>query len=706
VFAGSYWEACARLVQQVAATMAYVHEQGIVHRDLKPSNIVVTKQGQALVLDFGLAHVRDLQRVTHDDKPLGTPAYVSPEQVRGEAIDERVDVYGLGVTLYELLTTHLPFENESWESLQSAILAGSARPVRSWNRAIPRDLEIVCAMAIDRDRARRYRSMADFAADLEAVLARRPIRARPLGPGLRLVRFAQRHPAWAATAGALLVVALQFPLLLWQQEAAAKAKLTQANQELGRSNRELAEQRRIAVDNYNDALDAVQQVLVGSAQGELVVAPGNERTQLAILRRAEAMYERLREKRPDHRRLAFDSARNLQHIGNQLGRLGDVPGAEAAYRDALLRCAPWNGADFHYLRGSIARFLGIALERRGARDEAVAAYEQAHCELAAAWPHFPGDRVVRRQFAEAIASLGKARQRTDPAGALALLQQAQTHKEALLADEPRDLAGALACALGCSHLADLLAEREPAAAEAQATRGIDILSTFPPTGKEEGTLRQRLAGLHDTRGTLREAAQRPAEAEQDHGCALALRAGLAHDFPAVAQYRFEVACSRNNLAMVQRHLAGSEAAATLYGEALADFEQAVRMAPTNVEFGRGLVAASQNHAQLLLEMRRLDELAEALGVLGERSKEPPAQLAVARLALQLARQLTARDGEAAAGRAAHWRERAVDCIAAAIASGWRNRAHFETSGQARAYDDLRTHDRFLDLLDTLPTAGG
>ena len=268
VFAGHYWEACVRLVAQVAAAMSYVHERGIVHRDLKPSNIVVDRQGRAMVLDFGLAHVRDLQRMTVDKAPIGSPAYVSPEQVRGEAVDERVDIYGLGVTLYELLTTHLPFTGDNWETLQSAILAGTARSVQSRNRAVPRDLAIVCAVAMDRDRARRYRSMADFAADLEAVSARRPIRARPLGVGLRTIRWAQRNPGWSVTIAGLLLVLLQFPLVLWRLQAVA-------NEELERANRELGQASVRVQDAHGKALEAA--ALARRQTTRLHVAEANRR---------------------------------------------------------------------------------------------------------------------------------------------------------------------------------------------------------------------------------------------------------------------------------------------------------------------------------------------------------------------------------------------------------------------------------------------
>ena len=702
IFAGSYWEVCVRLVQQVATTMAYVHEQGIVHRDLKPSNLVVTKQGQALVLDFGLAHVRDLQRLTQEAKPMGTPAYASPEQVRGEAVDERVDIYGLGVTLYELLTTRLPFESNSAERLQQAILAGDARGVRSWNRAVPRDLEIVCSVAIDRDRTRRYRSMADFAADLGAVLARRPIRAHAVGLGVRTVRWVQRHPALSTVAAALLVVALQFPLVLWQLQAASNRQLAAANAELGRSNAELHrsnraldQQRAEAVRNRTDALDAVQQVVVGSAQKDLINAPGGEQAQLAMLRRAEAMYERLRRRQPNDRRLAFDSARNLQHLGTQLGRLGDTRQAEQQFRAALERLEPWTGADFAYLRGSVQRLLGLALDRRGERDGAATCYEQAYCSLETAVLQIPGDPVVLRQFIEAIASLAGTRGRTADSR-LRLLQESLQRREELYAAWPQDQAAALTLALGCDHLAAALAQADHGAALQHANRGLEVLAQLDLTGPEATTIRARLASLYDTRGTLHEAAQLLPEARQDHGQALALRTGLAHDFPAVAQYGFEIGCSLNNLAMAERGLAGPEHAAGWYAEAIAQFKQAVQLAPARVEFTRGLVTALSNRGLLLTVMQQPEAAAAMLDELDAVAKEPTAHLTAARLAVRLAGRRTA-----AADAAAAMQARALGHIEAAIAAGFTDRGHFDTGALAREYDPIRALPRFQAALARL-----
>ncbi|MCA8976102.1 MAG: serine/threonine protein kinase, partial [Planctomycetes bacterium] len=171
--ADGWWRTCVGVVAAIASTTAFVHARGILHRDLKPSNIMVTTEGHPLLLDFGLARVgaaADTPRLTRSGVELGSLAYMSPEQLRGEAVDERTDVYSLGVTLYELLALALPFAAVGDAELRLAIELGRHRPLRTQNRAVSPDLGLVVATAIDIDRERRYPSMAAMAADLRAVL--------------------------------------------------------------------------------------------------------------------------------------------------------------------------------------------------------------------------------------------------------------------------------------------------------------------------------------------------------------------------------------------------------------------------------------------------------------------------------------------------------------------------------------------------------
>jgi tRNA A-37 threonylcarbamoyl transferase component Bud32 len=220
----------ARLVAAVAEALQYAHEHGIVHRDIKPSNILLDAQGQPHVMDVGLAK-REAGEVTMtlDGQVLGTPAYMSPEQARGEShrVDGRSDIYSLGVILYQLLAGELPFRGNS-RMLLHQVLHDEPRPPRSLNDRIPRDLETVCLKAMAKEPSRRYPSARDLAEDLGRFLSEQPVRARPVGRTERLWRWCRRNPSLAgvsALAAAALVaaslIAIEFAI---QQALAAKTE--------------------------------------------------------------------------------------------------------------------------------------------------------------------------------------------------------------------------------------------------------------------------------------------------------------------------------------------------------------------------------------------------------------------------------------------------------------------------------------------------
>jgi hypothetical protein len=699
-FAGSYWETCVRFVQQVAATMSYVHARGIVHRDLKPSNILVTPQGQAMVLDFGLAHVQDLQRMTQQEAPVGSPAYMAPEQVRGEAVDERVDVYGLGVTLYQLLTMQLPFRADSPAALEQAILAGGARPVRTWNRSVPRDLEVVCAVAIDRDRARRYGSMAEFAADLERVLQRQPIQARPPAGWLRLLRFAQRHPIGAIAAGAALLVALQFPLVLWWQQAAAGERLAAVNRELDR-------QRRAAEANYDDVMVTIQEMLVRTGQTDLASTPGSEGLRLGLLQRAAALYGRLGSRRSGDARLELETARVDQFLGSLHQQLGHGELARAAQQRAIDRLQARRDAEALDCRAVSLKLLGQSWHNRGELTAAAQALAEGACLLEQAALQRSPDHAARRQLAELWNSLALVRgDQGDRAAALELLQRAQQHKEALVAEAPAELEGLLALAIGSNNFAGALAragQRE--AAEALLGRTIDQVCAVVPEGPKAAEYRGRLGGLFDRRGTLRQEAGRLAEAEQDLGIALALREELRHDFPDLVVHRRALAATAHNLAMTlalgQRH----EEALAFDAESIEHARAALRMAPRDRAAAQHLEYASVGRCSALLKLGRLDALVPAIDELGAAASSSEGKLNAARLDVHAARLLLQRDGEAGNDPAERLRDRAVGWIEQAVAMGFRDAAHFRGKPFGRFYDDLRVRPVFQALMARLEAAG-
>jgi WD40 repeat protein/serine/threonine protein kinase len=232
----------ARMIAEVADALQYAHERGVIHRDIKPSNIMIDNGGRLHVTDFGVAK-RDAGEVTItlDGEVLGTPAYMSPEQARGEGtrVDGRSDVYSLGVVLYEMLTGGLPFRG-NFNMMLHQVEHNEPEPPRSLNDRIPRDLETICLKAMAKEPARRYPSARELAEDVKRYLADEPIKARPVGPPGRAWRWSRRNPrlagALASTAASLVAVAalsVLFALNRSHMLVESNRHLAQANFELG-----------------------------------------------------------------------------------------------------------------------------------------------------------------------------------------------------------------------------------------------------------------------------------------------------------------------------------------------------------------------------------------------------------------------------------------------------------------------------------------
>jgi tetratricopeptide (TPR) repeat protein len=226
-----WYEKTAGLLAQVADAVQAAHEAGIVHRDIKPGNILITRDGQPKVADFGLAMVVDDLHRSRSGELIGTPFYMSPEQAAGArtGLDHRTDVFSLGTTLYESLTLERPFEGETREKVVEQILLHEPPDARRMRPSVPRDLAVICMKALAKRRERRYQSAVELADELRRWLASEPILAKPPGPVLRAGKWVRRNPVRTGFAAAFTVMA-GLLLLVHRQDMDLAARLTYSNE--------------------------------------------------------------------------------------------------------------------------------------------------------------------------------------------------------------------------------------------------------------------------------------------------------------------------------------------------------------------------------------------------------------------------------------------------------------------------------------------
>jgi serine/threonine protein kinase/WD40 repeat protein len=218
-----------KIAATVADALAHAHQCGIVHRDLKPSNILIDDAGAPHLMDFGLAKRKEPGiTMTTEGVVLGTPAYMSPEQARGEAahVDGRSDIYSLGVILFQLLTGELPFRGSTRMLLHKVINQDPPGP-RSLEPQVSKDLDTICLKCMEKDPARRYATATELADDLRRYEAGKPILARRISPAERLLRWARRNPAIATSIASVIAILSAATIVSWYfaWQAAHNARL-------------------------------------------------------------------------------------------------------------------------------------------------------------------------------------------------------------------------------------------------------------------------------------------------------------------------------------------------------------------------------------------------------------------------------------------------------------------------------------------------
>ena len=209
------FEKIAGLIAAVADALDYAHAHGVIHRDIKPHNLILGEDERIYVSDFGLARVLEQPGVTTTGEFVGSPLYMSPEQIVGgqRKVDKRTDIYSLGATMYEWLTLSPPYPGQTREQVISKIITSETPAPRTLNPHIPVDLETICLKTLEKDPDHRYATAGELHDDLQRFLDHQAIRAKRAGLLTRARKFAMRNKVASVVAAALAVaVTLSFAL--------------------------------------------------------------------------------------------------------------------------------------------------------------------------------------------------------------------------------------------------------------------------------------------------------------------------------------------------------------------------------------------------------------------------------------------------------------------------------------------------------------
>lgn len=312
---------------QAAHALQYAHDRGILHRDIKPGNLLLDRNGLLCITDFGLARAAEQSDLSKSTDVVGTLGYMAPEMFREETCSQS-DIYGLGITLYELLTKHSAIVRTNRHEMIEQIAKGSIVPPRRIDPTLSRDLETIVLKAIAPDVGHRYQKATDLAEDLNRYLENRPIRARRITPLERLWRWSRRNPAVAMLSGFALTLVVLLGIIMavgYDRERQQRKRVESSSQlaaaALDRVFERFVPSRAQLSDSANATADYSEPVL--------------SRESADLLAGMVQYYEQLAESTGSQHEFHIKAA-NAQHkVGDIYRRLGDYHSSLAAYQKSL-----------------------------------------------------------------------------------------------------------------------------------------------------------------------------------------------------------------------------------------------------------------------------------------------------------------------------------------------------------------------------------
>ncbi len=615
---------CLKVVLSAAEALSHAHDAGVLHRDVKPSNLMYCVDRRVLLFDFGLTRDAVDERMTRTGGPVGSPAYMAPEQIREEELDARTDVYALGVTLYEMLTLRLPFLAKNQEDLRRAILSGNSVKLRERNRSVPWDVETVCMVAMDRDPARRYQSMSEFAADISRLLDRESISARRPGLLLRSKRWAQRHSTIAASLilGSLLFVGT--PSALYWQQLSSNERLRGAKETAERL-RGLAEKReREAQDNLGLALAAVDRFLLRLGNKDLMLEPRAEKLSRQIIKDAVELFETYLKRTKGDARLLVERGRAWTSLAIVQSIQGDYQTAEASVRTAIKSLEVQAKTDDSALRalavaqhtlGQITRNQDRSEAARGAFAKAREAYERLQALHERDSEIALDTVVVIGQLASVAQDTGELKhaaklleESQDKLKSIASLVKDTRRYESILADvETRQ-----------AKLFYLTSKLDPAVehgAKAQA-----LLEKLIGEDPDDPNLSYVLATIHAMNGRIAANHGRLPDACTELATAVHTLENLHRQFPRHRKYAEWLASESNWLAIFYSAAGKREEAERTFKSAGEHFDELDLGRLDNQKTGAARMRYGRSHARFLARMGKNEEALEILEATVEAAK--------------------------------------------------------------------------------------
>ena len=587
-----YFRTVATLGIQASEALHAAHEHGIVHRDIKPSNLLLDFEGKLWVTDFGLARFQQNATFSRTGDIVGTMRYMSPEQASGQTslIDQRADVYSLGVTLYELLALEPAMKGDDSPALIRSIDQHNPRSLRKLLPKLPTDLENVVLKAMAKDREDRYTTAKDFSDDLHRFLNGQPTIAKPPSPAERIGKWAMRHKrVVAAVASVSLLACIGFAV---STILIAREKLN-ADRNYGR-----------AESNFRDAQEAVDRFGAQFAE-RLAAVPGAGAVRRDILQDTLAYYQRFVEQAKDDPALQVDLAMTYGKIGALAEEIGSTEEAIAAYERAIalfnsLAATEPRRSD-HQRRLALCRNnLAMSLRRSGRVEDARIEYLAA-IKLQRNLARYDSDERYLSDLAISHTNLGLLwAEIGDRKRAEQSFYEAKQLQLQLVTSSPDDADHHRNLAATFNNLSTIYVKSDPIQAIKSYESALAHQQIAVASQPVNSRFSRDLAATFNNLGSVQSRQLDYAAAAVSYEKAIELQQDLLNSAPAHKSYRQDLAISFNNLGLMQSRLHKPSEAERAFNKSIRIQETIVALHPDDLAF-RSTYGGVYNNLGLALE---------------------------------------------------------------------------------------------------------